>query len=727
MLRPKLKLKYLSTVLAVSVVMQGACLSLKADGALAQGVEQLSLENVPVPTRRPGFEQDVGRIIASSATPKRTSPAVIIPAKPVATAPIRMASLTATSPAPKIRGIKGSLKSGLSALTSKDVAKARAIRFGMKAGSIDRKVLAWAIALSGRKGVTSGEIAEIQTQLPNWPGQTALRNNMERAIVRETRSSAGLIKAFGKSKPSSISGAIGLAKAHLARGNTKAARAVIAPFWREKKLTKAQEKQVLREAGRSLTRADHRYRMHKMFYRERATAANRVASFAEQSSLAKARTAIVRKKGDVGKRLNAVAASSKRDPAYLFARIKHARRSGDYRKAAKLMLKVPKSKSALVHPDEWWIEQRIISRHMLDLGDAKIAYKIAANHSAQSRSKRAEAEFHAGWYALRFLKSPKRALVHFRNILKISNRPISQARANYWLGRASGRAGRKYYSAAAKHGGTFYGQLAAAKLKQSKLRISKPKPSGNDRARFKSRELVRAIQRLESAGYGWRADIIYRSLAKTLRSPGELALLSARAEKRGKASLALQIGKVAHRRGLAVDSLSWPLGAIPNSAKIGTTGKALAYSIARQESAFNKSAVSGANARGLLQLLPGTAKLMAKKKGLKYSYKKLTRNAGYNATLGAAYLSEQLGNFDNSYIMTFAGYNAGPGRVRKWIKQYGDPRGKSIDAVVDWIERIPFTETRNYVQRVMENYQVYKARLTNGKLTIVRDLRFGRK
>ena len=118
---------------------------------------------------------------------------------------------------------------------------------------------------------------------------------------------------------------------------------------------------------------------------------------------------------------------------------------------------------------------------------------------------------------------------------------------------------------------------------------------------------------------------------------------------------------------------------------------------------------------------------MAKKKGMKYSYKKLTRDAGYNATLGAAYLSEQLGNFDNSYIMTFAGYNAGPGRVRKWIKQYGDPRGKSIDTVVDWIERIPFTETRNYVQRVMENYQVYKARLTNGKLTIVRDLRFGRK
>lgn len=727
MLRPKLKLKYLSTVFAVSFMTQGICLSLSVDGAVAQGVEQLLLEKVPVPSRRPNFEQSVGHIIAASTVPKRIAPSGIVPIKPVVSPSTRMASLKATSRAPKVRGINGDLKSGLSALTSKNVTKARAIRFGMKAGSIDRKVLAWAIALSGRRDVTSGEIAQIQAQLPNWPGQAALRNNLERAIVRETRSSSALIKAFGKSKPSSISGAIGLAKAHLARGNKKAARAVIAPFWREKRLTKSQEKQVMKDAGRSLTRADHRYRMHKMFYRERATAANRVASYAEQSSLAKARTAIVRKKGDVGKRLKAVAPSSKRDPAYLFARIKHARRSGDYRKAARLMLKVPKNKTALVYPDEWWIEQRIISRHLIDLGDAKTAYKIASNHSAQSRSKRAEAEFHAGWYALRFLNSPKRARVHFQNILKISSRPISQARAYYWLGRASGAAGRKYYSAAAKHGGTFYGQLAAAKLKQSRLRISKPKPSGSERARFKSRELVRAIQRLESVGYAWRGDIIYRSLARTLRSPGELALLSARAEKRGKASLALQIGKIAHGRGLAVDTLSWPLGAIPNSAKIGATGKALAYSIARQESAFNKSAVSPANARGLLQLLPGTAKLMAKKKGIKYSYKKLTRDAGYNVTLGAAYLSEQLGNFDNSYIMTFAGYNAGPGRVRKWIKQYGDPRGKSIDTVVDWIERIPFTETRNYVQRVMENYQVYKARLTNGKLTIERDLRFGRK
>ena len=165
-----------------------------------------------------------------------------------------------------------------------------------------------------------------------------------------------------------------------------------------------------------------------------------------------------------------------------------------------------------------------------------------------------------------------------------------------------------------------------------------------------------------------------------------------------------------------------------------TTGAALnvlkdeiAGLIARQESAFNVSAVSPANAKGLLQLLPGTAKMMAKKTGVKYQPAKLTTDAAYNATLGAAYLSEQLDNFDNSYILTFAGYNAGPGRVRQWIDTYGDPRGKKIEDVVDWIERIPFTETRNYVQRVMENYQVYKVRLSNSRLDIEGDLRQGRR
>jgi soluble lytic murein transglycosylase len=246
-----------------------------------------------------------------------------------------------------------------------------------------------------------------------------------------------------------------------------------------------------------------------------------------------------------------------------------------------------------------------------------------------------------------------------------------------------------------------------------------------DHEKFVSREPVRAIKRLQAAGHESLADALYRALAEELTSPGELTLLAVMAENRGDHFLALKIGKIASSRGIDIGSLAHPMGAIPSSANISGSGKALAYAIARQESEFNVAAVSGAGARGLLQLLPGTAKEVAKKAGVTYSKARLTTDGGYNATLGAAFLGEQLNRFDGSYVLTFVGYNAGPGRALDWIKRYGDPRGQDIDAVVDWIESIPFTETRSYVQRVMENYQVYKMRLS-GKFDIVGDLINGR-
>ena len=218
---------------------------------------------------------------------------------------------------------------------------------------------------------------------------------------------------------------------------------------------------------------------------------------------------------------------------------------------------------------------------------------------------------------------------------------------------------------------------------------------------------------------------IYLALADQLQSPGELAILTAKAEQAGDHHLSLQIGKIAYGRGIDVAALAFPVGVIPANANISGSGKALAYAIARQESAFNPAAVSAANARGLLQLLPGTAQAVAKRHAITYSKEKLTADAGYNATLGAHYLGEQIEAFGGSYILTFIAYNAGPKRVPEWIGRYGDPRGKPVDEIVDWIERIPFPETRNYVQRVMENYEVYKARLGQTP-DIERDLIGGR-
>jgi soluble lytic murein transglycosylase len=679
-------------------------------------------ERVAIPTPRPGNVPALDYVAETDNTAVASIPAANKVTLALADQPVSSGRTADVSP------VAGSLRSGLEALSKKDAGRALAIRAGLPAGSVERKTLAWAIALSGNPDIPSGEIAQIARDLPEWPGQKAMRANSERALARENPDARTVIAAFNSTAPESLDGAILLAKAYLATGNRKAANAAIAPIWREDRLSANEEKRVMASVAQALTREDHRHRMHMLFYRERSKDGLRMAGLAEQTSLAKAWAAVNADDKKAGALLDAVASASRKDAGYLYALVKYHRRNDRHKEAAAIMLRAPTDAASLVDPDEWWVERRIISRALLDAGDAKTAYTLAAKHSAESPAVQAEAEFHAGWYALRFLNNSQVAAKHFRNILTVSSTPISQARGYYWLARAQGPiAGRQSLQAAAKHGGTFYGQLAAQMLGMRKLSISNPNPGLQDKANFANREMVRAIALLEDAGYASRADLLYRELAERLNSPGELELLAIRAENRGNRPLALQVGKTAHQRGLEVDTVSWPIGAIPQSARIGDTGRALAYAIARQESAFNIAAVSPANAKGLLQLLPGTAKMMAKKTGLKYDAKKLTSDASYNATLGAAYLSEQLDTFGNSYILTFAGYNAGPGRVKQWLETYGDPRGRKIEDVVDWIERIPFTETRNYVQRVMENYQVYKARISSSALDIEDDLRLGRR
>jgi soluble lytic murein transglycosylase len=620
------------------------------------------------------------------------------------------------------------LKSGLDALSAKDVVRARAVRNSMSGNALDRHILTWAIALQGGADVPSGEIAQAAQALPGWPGMTALRSNSEKAMLRESPAPKLVVQAFGGTRPQTAEGMIILVRSLVALGEADRARAVLSPFWRKEKLDANDEAAIIKEFGGLIPVADHRFRMERMFYAERPVSARRVAGLAGAKSLADAWTAVLKRDKNAGKLLDAVP-SAQRSAGYLFAKARHLRRSNKFSDAAAVMLKAPKDKDALVDPDAWWIERRVLSRELVDAGDMKTAYRLAAAHSAESSSDAVDAEFHAGWYALRGLNDANAAAKHFARIAEIADGPISLSRAYYWLGRTAEAGGpgdaKAYYQRAAGYGTAFYGQLAAAKIASGGINVVYPAASVADRQNFARREAVQAIRRLEDAGHGWRADILYRDLAEQLTSPGELALLAAMAEKRGNHFLALRVGKAAAKRGIDIGALSHPIGAIPSSAKISGAGEALAYAIARQESEFNVGAISKAGAMGLLQLLPGTAREVAKRFGLPYSKTRLTSDAGYNATLGAAFLGEQLGKFDGSYVLTFAGYNAGPKRARDWVKRYGDPRDKDIDTVIDWIERIPFAETRSYVQRVMENYQVYKM-LLSGQFDIATDLVSGR-
>lgn len=684
------------TILTLSILGAGVALWNGTDLSLASGT-------APLPYAKPTTDMTIGM------------------PTPEVTGAIPRPSVTAS--------VSASLKAGLDALSDKNPTQAIIIRNGMDKDTLDRHILTWALAVSGQKGIPSLEIASAQKELKGWPGLAALRAHSERALYRENPKAADVLAAFGTTAPETVEGGMVLARAYVTTGQAAAAAKVLRRIWRSEALDKDTEDKIIGEFSSLLTADDHKARMDYLLYRGRADQAKRFADLGQAQSLYKGWSAVVQKSSKADALLKAVDAKWSSDPSYLFARIEQLRRQDKYDEAAKLFAGLPAERSKLVNSGEWWAEQRIISRGLADSGQFKAAYRLVSDHVATDPADIVEAEFHAGWYALRGLKDSTMAARHFRKILEASNRPISVSRAWYWLGRAAEAGGpgdaKEYYAKAANFGSTFYGQLAAAKLDRSALNVAYPSPKAEDRERYQTREAVQAIARLEAAGYGWRADSLYRALAEQMESPGELAILAANAERTRGHQLSLQIGKIAYGRGMDVAALAFPIGVIPASANISGSGKALAYAIARQESAFNPAAVSPANARGLLQLLPGTAKNVASRHGMAYSAEKLTSDAGYNATLGSQYLGEQIESFQGSYILTFIAYNAGPKRVPEWIARYGDPRGKPIDEVVDWIERIPFSETRGYVQRVMENYQVYKTRLGQ-KADIVQDLRFGR-
>jgi soluble lytic murein transglycosylase len=554
-----------------------------------------------------------------------------------------------------------------------------------------------------------------KSALKGWPALDDIEENLEKALFRENASPRLAAEMIGEAGAKSIEGDILLIRARIEAGDETGAHARLKTLWSNRLFDAAAEDRIMAEFGARLTAEDHKARLLRLLYAERFAQATRFAALGKAEPLAKAFIAVVKRDKNVADLLDQARAQFGKEPALLFASVKQARYARRYRDAAALLATAPQDQAALVDPGAWWVESRIVSRMLLEQGKASDAYKLAAAHLSIEPSDIVEAEFHAGWYALRGLKDAKRAAEHFNAILMASRRAHDQARAYYWLGRAAeaggGGDGKALFLKASDYPATFYGQLAASRIGVALHPQHRYRPLADIVTLMKSRPEMQAIDLMLQSGQDGRARRLYLALARTLESPTELQALADSALSAQGPALALAIGKTALNQGHDPGMAAFPLGAIPDSADISAAGKALAYAIARQESAFNAKAVSPADARGLLQILPSTAKTLAARHRLAWAEERLTEDPGYNATLGSHYLGEQIDKFRGSYILTFAAYNAGPGRIPQWIKRYGDPRRKKLDDVVDWIENIPFQETRDYVQKVMENYQVYKALL----------------
>jgi soluble lytic murein transglycosylase len=597
---------------------------------------------------------------------------------------------------------------------------------------VARKLSEWLILRSDNNNVTVERYRAFISANPSWPSQTFLRRRLEAALWDDKREDAAIWSWFENESPVSAKGRLALAKAMIARGDRTNAERLVRQAWRGDPMSEDTESSALDMFGAFLTAGDHKARMEALLYgTENEAAGTRAAKRLGSGhvALAKARIAANRKGDNLRALLDAVPRELHSDPGFLFAKIQLLRREEKFADAAQLMISAPKDPGRLHNLDEWWIERRLLSRKMIDNNEFRTAYLIARDAALPSRDiYKTEQEFTAGWIALRFLNDPALAAQHFARIGVGSVNPTALARAGYWQGRAAEAAGRGQearaaYTRAAEQSTSYYGQLARAKLGLPQIELNgAPSARGRSPERL---EIVRAAQLLyeldeSEIAVPLLADMGENGDADALVGLGEIT--ARYADARGM----LLMGKAALNRGLPFDHYAYPVNGIPAFKQIGPeVERSIVYAIARQESAFNPTVVSPAQAYGLMQVTPDAARYVCKRHGATYDLARLKNDSAYNATLGAAELGGLLEDYRGSYIMTFAAYNAGRGSVKKWIERYGDPRDPKVDAV-DWVELIPFSETRNYVQRIMENLQVYRARFGGGtRLQIEADLRRG--
>ncbi|MCZ7657207.1 MAG: lytic transglycosylase domain-containing protein [Xanthobacteraceae bacterium] len=600
--------------------------------------------------------------------------------------------------------------------------------------TVARKLIEWAILRADDNRASFARYAAFIDANPDWPNTAFLRRRAEAMLWAERPDPAAVRGFFARHKPLSARGRLALARALLALGDRTAAAYYLREAWRGDGVSADLERAALDSFGEMLTAADHRARMHARFYADDADTALRMAQRlgGNDLAIARARHAVTEKSSKAAALLEAVPAAARGDAGYVFSRIQHLRRGDKIAEAGRLMLAAPRDPNQLHDLDEWWVERRLVARKLLDIGDAHSAYRVAAEAAAPPKEHlRAEHHFTAGWIALRFLDKPQAALAHFERVAHGTSHPITLARAFYWQGRAAEAAGqaakaRAHYAAAARYPTAYYGQIARSRLGMADLPLRAPELSAAKRASLMQTELVRAARLLYAADAKEHVLPFMADLGDKEDDAGLVALLAELATRHNDARAALMVSKLALNRGLPLDAHAFPVIGIPDFRILGQpVDKAIVYAISRQESAFNPRAVSVAKAMGLMQVTAGTGRAIAKRLGVGFDARRLLSDPAYNAQLGAEELADMIQSYRGSLILTFVGYNAGRGRVREWIERYGDPRDPGVDPI-DWVERIPFSETRNYVQRVLENVQVYRVRLGQGaRLQIEADLRRG--
>ncbi|MDB5443994.1 MAG: transglycosylase [Phenylobacterium sp.] len=609
-----------------------------------------------------------------------------------------------------------------------DVNGARAARDGLT-DPLARKVASWVLADSDGDSIGFFELDQTRRQLADWPHAQRWRAPAERMIETSGKSPAEIVAWFAQNDPNTAQGAMALASAYKMLGRQPDAQALIHRWWRDKSFDADAQRTMLSRFSDLLTPDDHVRRVDVLLYNPQSQAARDLLPLlpADQQAAALARIALRTNASNANELAAALPATLANSPGVVFERAAYLRRHNLDNLALALVKDFPRQVTTSEQAKVIWEERRQLILDALKAGDARAAY-AAADSGIGVGTEAADAEFYAGWIALTRLKEPETAAKHFATIDRIGVSPITRARALYWEGRAAEArhdqaAADGFYEAAAVHNTCFYGQLAGEKLGRKLILASDPAITPADRARFEAREAVQATRLLYDLGYRDLYRTFVLNLDDLLPASAEQALLVDLARGNGDQDLSMKAARGAAQHGFILPQRAYPYLTPPDAP--GGAEAALVLAITRQESDFDPHVRSGVGARGMMQLMPSTAAIIAKRLGVSYSSGRLDEPE-YNMRLGSNYLGQLVDRFSGSYVMAVAGYNAGPGRPAQWSSYCGDPRGGSTDPV-DFIECIPFSETRNYVMRVLEATQVYRAKINGGSapITLTTDLRRG--
>jgi soluble lytic murein transglycosylase len=555
----------------------------------------------------------------------------------------------------------------------------------------------------------------------DWPSIPLFRRRAEARLWQERRDAA-TVRRFVGEQPASTLGRLAVARLLKSEGDHASASREVRAAWQSAELSSGLEAAITNEFRNNLSAADDIARMDRRIgakdFEAAARAAKRLGP--AQIAIVKACEAVEGSSKKSEALLEAVPQQARADLGYTLCHIHWHLAHDDVAAAVKLLSELSRDDLRRQDTDEWWRQRRTIARRLLDLDDVNTAYRVVSEAAAPANPYyRAEFHFMSGWIALRFLSDPITALRHFAKVDEGFSDPVVLARAAYWRGRALEAAGRSdemraQYERAARYHTSYYGQLARARLGVDELALRPTLPQ-EERA---NSDLLRAADMLYAIG---EFDFVLTFVSELAETSNDIATLRAVGQLTARyndAQAMLVMGKAALARGLAMERHAFPEIGVPAYSPIGSPiDLCMVYSIVRVESAFDQRDTSPANAVGLMQVTPEAGRDTAKRFGVVYDWKRLVSDPVYNTQMGAAEISALFKEYTGSYVMTFAGYNAGRGRVRQWVAQHGDPRDPNVDAV-DWVERIPLAETRNYVQRVMEGLQVYSARLGASFATI---------